>query len=181
MKDFSSFDKNSNSLIMSASAISALKEVARQTRHYRKNSEAMLIGKDGKFDKIANSNLNQKSDIEQIVDYVKSIDPDADSIFFAHGHLKGVALDSADVYFDYRLLSSGDITTLVENQQKIGDKMKLYTACLSCDDLGNVTMQILSYDGERCIQHISIQTDSVVLSNNSFEQLVELEKVNTKF
>lgn len=181
MKDFSSFDKNSNSLIMSASAISALKEVARQTRHYRKYSEVMLIGEGGKFDKYVDSDLNRKSNIEQIVGYAKSVNSNADSLFFAHGHLKGATLNSADVCFDYRLLSSGDITALVESQQKIGNEMKLYTACLSCDDLGSVTMQILSYDGKKCIQHINIQTDSGILSNNSFEQLVELEKVNAKF
>ena len=72
--------------------------------------------------------LSLKHDAETIVKRAKEFG--SSDVMFVHGHLKDTIIDAADVCFDYRLLSSGDVTDLVTRQTEIGDKLRLYTACI---------------------------------------------------
>lgn len=184
MKDFSSFEKKADTLKLSGSALKALKEVARQTRHYKNPAGTVIFGRDGYFNKVLDSKdtLSLKSDRNAIIEQARALEPNSNCALFAHGHLKGLIIDGSDVYFDYRLLSSSDLTNLVDCRHRIGEEVKLYLACVSCDDLGNATMQILSYDGNDCYQYTNLQVDgSGRLSNDAFEELIKLETVNAKF
>lgn len=183
MKDFSSFEKKFEPLLLSSGALSSLKEVARQTRHYKKSANTVVFGKDGCFDKVLDiSSAEQlRNNYAKIADYAQSFVAESNCAFLAHGHLKGVIIDDNDVYFDHRLLSSGDIANLVEAQKVLGDAVKLYMACISCDDLGKVTMQILSYDGKSCYQHTNVQVNGSKMPNDPFDELVILDSVNAKF
>lgn len=178
MKDYSGFRKNTDALYVSKEALQALKEVARQTRHYRKPYNVAIFGKNGHFDKVV-PGLSPRSDSEQIL---KQAITGSSEILFVHGHLKDMIIDAADVCFDYRLLSSGDVTDLVTRQNELGDKFKLYTACVSCDENGNATIQVVSYDGTACVQFVNLcEEGGGKLENNPFEGLIQLEKLVAKY
>lgn len=178
MKDYSRFEKNAEPLYLSKDAIRALKEVARQTRHFRKPYNVAIFGKFNHFTDVVEG-LSLKHDAETIVK--RAIEVGLSDVMFVHGHLKDTIIDAADVCFDYRLLSSGDVTDLVTRQTEIGDKLRLYTACVSCDENGNTTMHILSYDIV-CMQTTNLYEEGgAKLENNSFEDTIQLEKLVAKF
>ena len=180
MKDYSSFELNDKPLTLSSDAIKALREVARQARHLKKSACAMILGKDGSFDRVVDAQeaLALKSDIEAIRNRAYAFD--ANCVMLAHGHLKGSILDGTDVYFDYRYASSGDICDLIQCQTQIDSDVKIYMACVGCDDLGNVTMQVLSYDGETCYQYTNLEANGSRLQLSS-DNLVKLEHPDAKY
>ena len=174
-KDYSSFEKKTDALRLSNDALSALKEVARQTRHYKTPAGVVIFGTDGYFDRVVDPKvgLTLSSDISVIAEHASG----SNCALFAHGHLKGIIIDGQDVYFDHRLLSSVDILNLINCQAQVGNDVKIYTSCVSCDDIGNVTMQVLSCDGRYCYQSTNLQTESGnKLPNDHFEDLIQIEK-----
>lgn len=179
MKDYSSFVQSNKSLQLSSDTLKAIREVARKTRHYKKLASTMILGKDGSFDRVVDTQevLTLKSDIEAIRNRAYAFD--ANCVMLAHGHLKGLILDGADVYFDYRYASSGDICNLIQCQTQIGSDVKIYMSCVGCDDLGNVTMQVLSYDGKTCYQYTNLEANGSRLPL-SIDNLVKLEHPDAK-
>lgn len=183
MRDFSSFEKTNETISLSAKARDALKQVAINARHHKKATNAALYGYNGHFDRASEveDGVNLIENTNSILDMAER-DGQINCILFAHGHFKDAILDKSDMCFDYRLLSGYDIARLMQSQSLVKPKVKLYTACLSCDDFGNTTMQLLSTDGQQCFQHTNLEIEGLgKLPNNSFEDLIQFEQVNAKY
>ena len=86
MKDYSSFVQSNKSLQLSSDTLKAIREVARKTRHYKKLASTMILGKDGSFDRVVDTQevLTLKSDIEAIRNRAYAFD--ANCVMLAHGH-----------------------------------------------------------------------------------------------
>ena len=183
MRDYSSFEKLNGTILLSMKARDALKKVAIYARHNKKATNVALYGNNGYFDR-----ASEVKDGVDLIENANSVletaerDGQVNCILFAHGHFKDVILDKNDVCFDYRMLSSTDIARLMQSQSLVKSGVKLYTACLSCDDYGNTTMQLLSTDGQQCFQHTNLEIEGLgKLPNNSFEELIQFERINAKY